>query len=447
MNIYILLASIILLLCLSYIISNRDIMSPSVLFCSGYLLACFCCLLNVDKWGVNLQWKTCSLIIIGITAFVIGDSFGNVVYSQKHFSTDDMSSMSYIKISTGKVLAFCLFDILVLVLTMKDILSISGGWKSSLGLTVGAYRYAYSYTEAKVSSLVVQLIKISKGAAYAFLYIFMNNVYVSKKNKYKSPIIRNVGYALPIMLYVFITLLRGGRINLVMVLISGLFLLYFFWHRNVGWNRTISMQFTKRIIIAFIIFAVSFYGVRELVGRQNQLSFFDYITAYLGGSFELLDEYIRDGVKGANGLETFPGILQSLQKLGFSSVITHKSLEFRSTSTGIYLGNIYTGLRRYYNDFGYIGVMTVPFLFGGLFRYLYSKIRKAKIVNTKIAFLVTIYGSYLFSVISHAMEDHFWIDLGVGLIIELFIMWFIFRCVFDFKLSSAGRIKRARWHE
>lgn len=446
MNIYLLLSGIILCLCVEFLLGKKDLMRPSILLTSGYLIACVSCILNIEVWGVDLKSNTCLLIIIGILSFLIGDLFSITMCNNRPLSAKEMTETTNIYISNLVILVFSMINIIILFLSIMDMINVTGGWRMSVGQTVGAFREMYSYTDAKTSTVVVQLLKFSKGSAYAFLYIFVNNIMAISKSK-RNKIIVNLKYLFPTLIYLITTFLRGGRINFVMILVTCLFLAYFFWHRKMGWNKTISFSYIKKIALAFAIFAITFYLIRGFVGRQSEAKFVDYLTAYLGGSFQLLDQYLNSGRIINSGLETFPGILQSLEKLGIIKTIIHKSLEFRSTSTGIYLGNIYTGLRRYYHDFGYLGVVIIQIIYGILFGTMYNSIKQKKSMNSRRAFFVTTYGSLLFCIISQAMEDHFWIDLGLGFFVELFVMYFMFKLIFDVKISKGLLIKIGSWRE
>ena len=443
MIIYFLLILIIIFTIIAYFIEKRDIFSPAVLLCAGYLVACMSCAFNIKKWGVELRLNTMGLILVGILFFAFGVFFIDLISRKKSLKANEMSSIEIIELSWSKIIFFAVFDSIVLFLSIKDMLKISGGWLSTFNQTMNQFRMAYSYTDTSVNPIVVQLMKISKGAAYTFLYVFFNNISITNKGK---KIKNNIKYLIPVVIYLVLTLFRGGRLNIIMMMVAGLFMYYFTWHRKLGWDKTISGKFIKRFIISFVVFTLIFFGTRELVGRQSQSTLIDYVTMYFGGSFQLLDQYLNTSNLNIVGAETFPGIQQSLYKLGIGNEVIHKSLEFRTTPTGIYLGNIYTGLRRFYHDYGWWGLIIMQFIYGALFEFLYIKIKRIKILNTNNLFLVIIYSSILFAPITQAMEDHFWIDLGLGYIIELIIMWICVKWIMEFRLSR-NKIIRKSWHE
>ena len=106
---------------------------------------------------------------------------------------------------------------------------------------------------------------------------------------------------------------------------------------------------------------------------------------------------------------------------------------------------IYTGLRRFYNDFGYIGVMGMQFLYGFLFRTIYTTIRNFRTLDSKKVWITITYSYVLFAVLTQAMEDHFWIDLSLGFIIELLVVWMCTKLILEFRLKKGAIILIRKW--
>jgi len=66
-------------------------------------------------------------------------------------------------------------------------------------------------------------------------------------------------------------------------------------------------------------------------------------------------------------------------------------------------------------------------------------------MNCKRVFIVTAYDTMLFAVITQAMEDHFWIDIGLGYILELLIFYICIKIIFEWKIDSEFVLKRHTW--
>ena len=115
-----------------------------------------------------------------------------------------------------------------------------------------------------------------------------------------------------------------------------------------------------------------------------------------------------------------------------TSAILKKQLEFRYTPTGIYLGNVYTAFRRYYNDVGWIGVIMFPAILSWFMNKFYQKVKKYEGYSINTIFKTIVYASLIYVIPFQAMEDSFFINkITIGYLIELLLL---FICVlFIFK--------------
>ena len=335
--------------------------------------------------------------------------------------------MHQIQISNMKIVICIIFNIIVAILYLSEILRISGGYNGDFNEMMNSYKRAYSYENVEVKNYVVQLMKFSKGIGYTFLYVFFNNIFSLDRIKIK----RNLKYLIPSVTYLLTTFLIGGRLNMISFSVASIFLIFYNWNKRYQWKKKINKKFIKILCLSFIVFLVAFYYTKNIVGRITERNFFEYITEYLGGSIQLFDEYLNSGIKITKKIETFPGIIQSLNKLKIIEVETRKSLEFRHVIDGVYLGNIYTGLRRYYNDMGIFGVIAIQFLYSLIFNKMYYKIKTHNKTSYNNIFRVIFYSSNLFSILIQAMEDHFMIDLSIGFLIEIIIMYFILTLIIN----------------
>lgn len=431
--IFVLLFFIIFLLIASYYLSNKDVFSPSVLLCCGYMLACISCIMNIEKWGVNLHWNTFIFLIFGISSFVIGEvSFRALHPCNAKIGLSPKKERNVFQVTNFWVILFTIFNIFVLILAFRDIVNANNGSINSFSEMMNLYRTKLNYEDAEVAStLVTQLRKFSKGSAYCFIFVFINNLFCEVgRHKFR----RNIKYLFPVILYFFITLLQGGRMNLIALVCAFLFCSYYQIRRRDGWNKAPSRKFVKWLIVIFVAVVILFYMLKEVVGRMGNETFFDYITRYIGGSIQLLDIYLNsNSINTVYHNETFPGLADALYKLGLSETYIQKSLEFRY-SNGVQLGNIYTGLRRYYTDFGYIGVFVIQFLYAYLFNGFYHKIRKISKYSVGNIWFLVFYSYSIFAILLQAMEDHFFIHLSIGYFIELMVVGICVYLIFKVKI-------------
>lgn len=426
-----LLIILIFLLMASYVLCDRDMMAPDVLYIAGFVLAVIAASMNVSAWGIDLSAKTIMIIIAGTLSFV---SVGMLYrFSHKKYAFQGHAEIEHIQVARWKNVLVIAFGILTMILYYKEAVRLSAYadsyWKS-FGVMV-AYKRVISYGDMSLNPIVNQMTKMVYSFGYVYMFIFMNNVFASKE---KHRVRRNIEYLVPAFLFVVMSIIKGNRVDIMQLVVMTVFLYYMFLHRKVGWNKHISGKMLKKAIVIFAIGMVIFYYMKELVGRVSSLNFLEYITQYIGGSIQLLDQYVREGTHTTNVPfgETLTGLITGLRKLGLTTASLRKQLEFRYTPTDIYLGNVYTALRRYYNDAGWIGVVIFPAVLSLIMNAFYRKIRLYKNNTIKHVYGIVVYASLLYVVPFQAMEDSFYINkITIGYAMELVILYmcvlFIFK--------------------
>lgn len=418
-----LLIILIFLLMFSYVLCDRDMMAPDVLYIAGFVLAVIAASMNVSAWGIDLSAKTIMIILIGVLSFV---SVGMLYrFSHKKYAFQGDTEIEHIQVARWKNVLVIAFGILTMVLYYKEAVRLSAYadsyWKS-FGVMV-AYKRVISYGDMSLNPVVNQMTKMVYSFGYVYMFIFMNNVFASKEN---HRIRRNAEYLIPAFLFVAMSIIKGNRVDIMQLVVMAVFLYYMFLHRKVGWNKHISGKMLKKAIMVFAIGMVLFYYMKELVGRVSSLNFLEYITQYIGGSIQLLDQYVRESshVIDVPFGETLTGLITGLRKLGLTTASLRKQLEFRYTPTGIYLGNVYTALRRYYNDAGWIGVVVFPAILSLIMNAFYRKVRLYKDNTIKHVYKTIVYASLLYVVPFQAMEDSFYINkVTIGYAMELTILY------------------------
>lgn len=441
--IYLLLIIILFMAIEYYNLIDHNLISPSILLIIGYIIAVASAIMNIKEWGINLHTNTVILLIFGIFSFMVGCIFARIIKVRNNFKNNFGESstntklrvLGSYKIAKYKLVLIIIIQVITLLLLQREVHRIAsfGGYTAGTNMMT-YFRQQSSYSNdsmAQINIFVKQLMNITQAAGFCFTFIFIRNVIVEKK------IIKNLFLLIPSILFLLQGFLQGGRgqiIKLVVIILVSSYITYATIH---GWKKNINSKFLRNGIVAIIIFFIVFYLSKELVGRVSDENFFEYITRYTGGSIQLLDMYMQ-GTKayynGIIGTETFPGLITSLTKLGILHISVMKTLEFRTTITGIYLGNIYTGLRRFYNDFGWSGVFMCQFLMGFILESIYRKIRCAKEYNSKWSLLVLIYSYLCSAAVQQAMEDVFYISMiSVGFIIQIIILFVMFRFITQVK--------------
>ena len=429
-----LLVFLLIALIISYLVSNRDILAPDVLFIAGFVLAVIAALMNVKEWAINLSVTTIMIIIVGILSFMISGYIFRILHPDKNSGKIRSEQLKEIKIPIWKNFIVISIGIITIVLYNKEIVRLAqyaDPYWEKLGAMV-AYKQAISYGSVSVNSVINQMTKIVYSFGYIYMYIFMNNMFAADKNR---KIRKNIQYVIPVVIFSIMSIYKGNRSDIIGLVVMMIFLYYMFLHKQIGWSKHISGKMLKKVLIVFCIAMVVFYYMKDYVGRVSSLNFLAYITQYIGGSIELLDLYVKNsGIKHVTipFSESLTGLIIGLKKIGLTSAILKKQLEFRYTPTGIYLGNVYTAFRRYYNDIGWIGVIMFPAILSWFMNKFYQKVKKYEGYSINTIFKTIVYASLIYVIPFQAMEDSFFINkITIGYLIELLLL---FICVlFIFK--------------
>lgn len=429
---------VLLFLLIVYNVFNKDFMTPSFLLIAGYLLSIGSTLYNIRDWNVSIGMWTFLIYCIGMIAFVAGEALVKIQVS-KNKETTKIQKVEYISINRWKyilVIGVCIF---VLILTYREVVRIANLNFASWGNL--AYNYKTNVINgdlegSSLSDLVQQANKITKGFAFVFLYVFINNFFADRNRREHK---KNWTNLIPGILFAIQCVIKGGRFQIVAYIISAVFLYYFFWRKSTGWNKIVPIKYLMQVIIVIVIVVMAFWFSRELVGRMSKDNdLMGYVTRYFGGGAALFELYLRDTPMLHDvAIETFAGMVASLNKLGFA-LTARASHEFRAAS-GITIGNAYSALRNYYHDYGIMGVAFFNFLLSCIFSSKYYKLKSYSYITYKRAFSIILYATLIYTVFFQFFTDYFFAKLSIGFIIELLIMRICFWFTVKLKISIGGR--------
>lgn len=417
-------------LIISYIVCDRDMMAPEVLFIAGFILAITAAIMNIEAWGIDLSIKTFLIIIVGTVSFMLSGLCYRTIHNKESIKNGE--ELSYIKIPRWKTVLVIFFDLITIFLYYHEVTRLANYadpyWRV-MGVMV-AYKRVISFGSMTINPIVNQLTKVVYSFGYIYIYVFINNHFAIEGAKQKKS---NAEYMIPVVLFGMMSIIKGNRIDIIGLIVMAVFLYYMFLHKKIGWTKHVSGKLLRKALVIFVVAMIAFYYIKDIVGRVSSLNFLEYITQYIGGSIQLLDQYIRDGV-ASNKVpfgETLTGLITGLRKLGLNTVSLRKQLEFRYTSTGVYLGNVYTALRRYYNDAGWIGVIAFPAFLSFFMNRYYRKVRRCRGISESKMFKTIVYASLLYVVPLQAMEDSFYINkVTIGYAIELLILYVCVHFIF-----------------
>ncbi len=419
----------------SYYVLDRDIMTPSFLLLGGYLVSFLSTLYNYRDWGIEIGFKVFSIFFIGMISFFFGEILVQKIHINIRYSKFD-DCIPYIRIERWKYILSVIVGIIILFLTYREVVRIASLNFVSWGNLAYNYKTNVANSDlegASLSTLVQQANKITKGFAYVYLFVFINNMFSGVKTK------RNLLNLILPVIFALQCLLKGGRFPVIALFIAAFFLYYFFWKKTRGWNRSIEIKTILKIAGIIVLIVAAFWFSREIVGRLTKDNdMLGYVTRYFGGPAALMELYLEDiSTIHDEAREVFAGLLTSFNKLGITSVSVRSYHEFRGVN-GSNIGNAYSAMRNYFHDYGYLGVAVMNFLLAIIFGNAYYRIRLLNKYNSQLIFNVMLYSSFAYTILFQFFTDYFFARLSVGLLIEILILWlcyfFIFRIRVRFKM-------------
>lgn len=176
MSIYILLALLFILLFVSYIFFDKDIFSPSCLFCIAFILSVSNLIMNLEYWAVNFKLKTAIVIIVGVGSFILGAGLLSELKTVKHGTN---TSIRYIETKKRTLVLWLLFECVVLALVIRYLINYTG---ANIFNAITIFRQA-SFTDApiKYPSWLSLCYFVCRRSAYVWAYIIVNNYFLDEK--------------------------------------------------------------------------------------------------------------------------------------------------------------------------------------------------------------------------------------------------------------------------
>ena len=414
-----LLIILVFLFFVSYEVCGRDFFAPATMMCMSFA-GCYCCALYLlPKWKFNLSAEcvgliTFSLIITILINLLIHTSYKNVAYKELEKKISP--------ISDTVIWIFTAFTILVALLIVKNVVRISGV-SGTFAQAMLVYRSEAAYsgdTSKQLPGYITQLLKIAKCFSYilGFNLILFNNE-IKKRERLLC--------FLSIAVYIITSILTGGRFGSAVFVLGLLFCYHVVKIRKNKTRKVISTFTVIKVVFGIILFLFAFYMVRNMIGRDDDSGFLEYIAHYLGGGIPNFDMFLKEPPIGSSiwGKETFYSLNNGLRKLGlanFDFYIVHKEFRF---SNGHSMGNIYIAIRDYIYDFGYIGMVLLQILFSVIVSVLYEKSKK-NLSSYGIIIVMLVYG---FNPM-YAIANHFFANaISIGYTIEcveIFVMYQLF---------------------
>ena len=221
------------------------------------------------------------------------------------------------------------------------------------------------------------------------------------------------------------SLLIGSRMQLFIYIVYSFVILIILYGMKHSY-KTILFKYWKKVLLIGLSCVILFYCLLPLTGRESKSNPIDYITFYFGAPIPTLNKYLETSQNKPNffGEETFRGAQNIMFKLGLSDYIqpiTTKWISFNVSEDNIMHSNIYTSGKRYYHDFGYLGIILIQFINGFIFAYFYIIMR-----NKKTSLSIIFYAMCSYMIIDQVRDEYlFSTFVHINTLFKFIILFFL----------------------
>lgn len=437
---FVMIILLIILLYTCYVAFNREILYPPIVTVGTFLFCGLVGLSRYDDWNITeYSGFTVLLIMTGLLCFTCS-SF--VVY--KLFPVNMVRNIKPVnreRIEIRESFLFCIVIVLIVFdyLFYNYIVKTSESvhyFGTSIGLIINFVRNMEAYNLEKVPvPSYFKLLEISSGVFSTFcLFVFVHNM-VFQRIRIKDLLLICV-----VLLDFIFYLLNGSRGHFLLYLAEFISLYYFFWNMKVGWKTSINKKIVKTCFRIALFFTPFFVILAIVVGRfgeldsitdaMDKINVFNYLSIYVSSGIRNFDLYVKQPLIDSTlfGKETFFRFNRFLYNTFGIGEYYDVPLEFRFVN-GKSIGNIYTAFRRYYADFGIVGLILLTSFLGTFFSWFYNK-AKYYALKGEVTFYLLFFSYVVNTVFYFPIEDWFFVvNFSLNRIATVILLYLVFYCL------------------
>lgn len=404
----------LLVFSMAVLMKKGDLMSPWLLSIMAFLASISLAASQQAVWKV----KYSPLGILVISTAVLAWGFGDFMAGTRNFPDGPESHAVKKRGTWSATNEICinpviLFSMLVFVMlttysVYKQVYRVSqlaGNSSDVTDLSSMLYygRIAMTYStdyanEAQFPAVVVQMQDFSQALAIFCLFVFLYNTI---NFGYKK---RNLIYTLIAVAYAVQTVLSTGRLLVLELLIIAFSLAVLLMRNKKGYSASGNSLVLRYILISVIGFVALFYLMGFLSGKSAGVGLISNVAWYGGGSIPALDHYLNNLPPADTqfGGETLIPLYNISNKLGLTNYLTTVHLDFIAIDD--YPVNIYTSLRRYIQDYSFVGMYLIQITLGFVYGVFYRLLNQLRHGST---FSILLYSCFLFPVLLQALDEQF----------------------------------------
>lgn len=427
---------LIVTFCVIYKLFGRDIFAPACVITLSYILAVLCACVNIEYWKIDLSSKTVFFVTSGIFMTIVGNVIVYFIFQKRYFFSDRIArqliTIEHFNIPLTNIILIAIYDCIAIFIYYLEVRKIGG--TGSFITMMYSYRQNIIYSGYSISVMSNQLIRMVTASAIICLYFFTYNVVIGQ-----AKIKNNLYLLIPVALDFIKIFLTSGRYEFLELFLEVVMLYALFYSMKNQKILHINIKFILYGLVGVVCLLLFFYWIRGLVGRSSNQTILDYVSSYFGGSIELFDLYVKE-YKGATsvhfGNTTFASVYKYFNKFIGTNINLNTINEFRRSTNGILIGNVYTTFRFYLQDFGYFGLLFLSFLSSIVYSILYYTALLSKSHIKKV-----IYAYLFYAIVLHSYSEQFF---SVYLSVDIWMIVIFVGLMYSFFTKVKIKIKWGR---
>lgn len=444
-NIVLLFVIELFLFFVSFILSNKDILAPSVMMCSMFIISTLFALISYNNWtSVHYTLKTTIIIGTGIAVFVMSENvFSHTKMSlrlNRRIGYKEQDQKVVCDTEVWKIICLIGINLIAVMWYYSEISRIVGAYGLSAENLFASYRSigvglaVNTDSEIEMTNpLLNQLLKVTTASGYVAGFLLVNKRIKKEIDKQKQ-----LGLVMIMLLSIVPGIMNAGRNPILQLIVSLMVYYYVLWHQEHGWSRNLSWKYIRLGMMLVIIGIPAFYFLLGALGRTTEKGIFEYGAIYIGSSIALFNQYIAAPVSAPKffGEETLLGIHQLLYRLGVPVTIKNRHLEFRMLGDNLY-SNIYTFFRRPLHDFGLVGMYIFTILVALFFCWFYFHKIKNKPRTKRVDYWVLVYGYIYYWIVYTSIDQRSISFISISAVVTMVIIvvvYYIMTTRFRFRL-------------
>lgn len=409
----------VILLCMTaifFIVAKCDLISPLFIVPVTFTICVGFSALYTDIWNLPMHFNTCMVIICMILMFELGVFFSCWNLEKMHGVKDNTALIGFKLPWYFFITLFCII-ICFLYLQYMELIRVSRPltqsmniWTISHAISVETLKHEVTYSRWW-SYRMIFVKCISFFCLYAFIYNMINRINHWLYN------LRFLAIALSFIPFMLIT---GGRQQFIYFAIFAVITTTFVFEKKFGKSLKNRMYIGGCACIFFLLFLSMFYLIGLYNGKIKESYTITRILAhYIGTNINALDYFINDMDIADSpwiGKMTLIEVYNKLAAMqtGVPAVRMYitQFVQFDGINT-----NVYTALRRYIQDYGYVGCGIVMFILGIIYSGIYYYLR-----NRYIHLGVIMYAFWCYPIFLLCREERFFTSLISTTSLYIFIL-------------------------